>query len=367
MIPLVHPLLGKEEERAVAAVIRSRMVASGAWVDRFEKGMASIAGTKHGIASSNGTTALHAALLACGVKERDKVLTTPLTFIATSNSILYCGAKPVFADIDPATFNLAPVSVEKALRRERNVKAMIVVHLYGMPADMDALASLARKYRVTLIEDCAQAHGALFDGKMVGSFGSASAFSFYATKNVMTGEGGMVLTNDDSIDRRCRQIVNHGRDGHSTHTILGYNYRLTNIAAAIGIEQLKRLKKWSAARRRNAACLTKGLKDITLLKTPFVPERCEPVYHQYTLRVEASLRQRFIEHLTRKGIGCGIYYPSTVYNQPLYRDLGYRPGLCPEAEKAAAEVVSLPVHPALTKKDLDAIISAVRSFAERLE
>ena len=367
MIPLVHPLLGKEEENAVTAVIRSRMVASGAWVDRFEKATASMAGTKFGIATSNGTTALHAALLACGIKAGDKVLTTPLTFIATANSILYCGAKPVFADIDPATFNLSPQCVEKVLRRERNIKAMIVVHLYGMPADMNALGALARKYKVTLIEDCAQAHGARYNGKVVGSFGSASAFSFYATKNIMTGEGGMVLTDDPDIDSRCRQIVNHGRDGHSTHTILGYNYRLTNIAAAIGLAQLKRLKKWSVTRRKNAAYLTRGLKDLTLLKTPVTPAGCEPVFHQYTLRVESSLRARLIEHLTRKGVGCGIYYPATVYNQPLYRDLGYRPGICPEAEKAAAEVVSLPVHPSLTRKDLDVIISAVRSFADRLE
>ena len=170
---------------------------------------------------------MRAALLACGIKPGDKVLTTPFSFIATANAILYCGTKPVFADIDPKTFNLSPAETEKALKHDKGIKAVIIVHLYGQPCDMEAFMKLKKKYKFILIEDCAQAHGARFKSKVVGSYGDASAFSFYATKNVTTGEGGLILTSNPKIDGLARQIINHGRDGHSNHTILGYNFRLT--------------------------------------------------------------------------------------------------------------------------------------------
>ena len=180
----------------------------------------------------------------CGIKPGDKVVTTPFSFIATANSILFCGAKPVFADIDPETYNINPLELEKVLKREKNVKAVLIVHLYGLTCDMDAILKLKKKYKFKLIEDACQAHGASYRNKKAGSFGDAAAFSFYATKNMMTGEGGITLTNDAKMDKYGRQIINHGREGHLIHTVLGYNYRLTNLEAAIGIDQIEQLESW---------------------------------------------------------------------------------------------------------------------------
>jgi dTDP-4-amino-4,6-dideoxygalactose transaminase len=362
MIPLVQPLVGAEEKKIISKIIDSRILASGEYVKQFEDACALHFNTKFCVAVSSGTTALHAALLACGIKQGDKVLTTPLSFIATANSILFCGAKPVFADIDPVTFNLSPRSAEEALKKDKSIKAIIVVHLYGMPADMKEFVRLKKKYDVALIEDCAQAHGAKCYGRIVGSIGDASAFSFYATKNIMTGEGGTIHTNNQLIDKRVRQIINHGREGHSTHTVLGFNFRLTNIAAGIGIVQLKKLDKWNAMRRKNAEYLTRSLETLPFLRTPVIPSNFEPVFHQYTLRVTPGLRAEFMKHLAKKGVGCGIYYSDVIYRQPLYQKLGYKKGSCPEAEKAVEEVVSIPVHPALSKKDLVSIVDGIRSF-----
>lgn len=362
MIPLVSPILGKEEKKVLNEIIDSRIIASGKYVERFEAESAAFSGTRFGVATSNGTTALHAALLACGIKAGDKVLTTPFSFIATANSILHCNAVPVFADIDPDTYNLSPVETEKALKKHKGIKAILVVHLYGQPADMDAFARLKKKYGVKLIEDCAQAHGALFKGKCVGSFGDAAAFSYYATKNITTGEGGIILTNDAGVDTRSRQIINHGRAGHSTHTVLGYNFRLTNLAAGIGLVQLKHLKEWNEKRRSNAAYLTQHLYPLGVVKPPVEIACSEPVYHQYTVRVPAGKRAEFMKYLSDNGIGCGIYYPEAIYRQPLYQKLGYKKGLCPEAERAAKEVLSLPVHPSVTKQNLKTIVDVISRF-----
>lgn len=362
MISLVHPIFGENEKKMLAEIMDSRIIASGKYVEIFESMCAAQFGTRFAVATSNGTTALHAALLACGIKPGDKVLTTPFSFIATANSILYCGAKPVFADIDPATYNLSPQAAEKALVEHKDIKAVVLVHLYGMPADMDAFMRLKKKYGFILIEDCAQAHAAKFKGKAVGGFGEASAFSFYATKNVTTGEGGVVLTGDPKIDSLTRQIINHGRDGQSNHTVLGYNFRLTNLAAGIGVEQMKKLDEWSAQRRKNAGYLSAKLAGISQITLPAETQGAEPVFHQYTIRVTGASRQKFMEHLKAKGIGSGIYYPCAIYEQPLYRDLGYKTGICPEAEKAGKEVLSLPVHPALKTEELDQIASAVKGF-----
>jgi len=314
------------------------------------------------VAVSSGTTALHAALLAAGIQPGDKVLTTPLSFIATANSILFCGARPVFADIDPATFNLSPEAAEQALKKEKNIKAVILVHLYGMPADMDAFLKLKKKYKFILIEDCAQAHGATYKGIIAGSFGDLSAFSYYATKNIMTGEGGMVHTSNPRYDKLIRQIINHGRSGHSVHTILGYNFRLTNLAAGIGIVQLGKLKQWNAARKKNARYLSEHLQGLGFITTPAIPAHADPVFHQYTVRIPHVLRKKFMEYLQKNGVGNGIYYPEVIYRQPFYQKMGYKKGLCPVAEKAVQEVLSLPVHPALTAKDLETIVTVIRGF-----
>jgi len=362
MIPLVHPIFGHNEKKILSEILDTTIIASGKYVERFENTGAALFGAKHAVATSNGTSALHSALVATGIKPGDKVLTTPFSFIATANSILYCGAKPVFADIDPKTCNLSPVETEKVLKKEKNIKAVIIVHLYGQPCDMDAFMKLRKKYGFILIEDCAQAHGAKFKNRVVGSFGDASAFSFYATKNVTTGEGGLVLTNDDKVEALVRQFINHGRDGHSNHTLLGYNFRLTNLAAGLGIEQLKNLEEWSSVRRENAAYLNSHLSDLKHIKTPQNIKGTTPVFHQYTIRVRSDIRENLIDYLKDRAIGHGVYYPYAIYKQPLYQKLGYAAGLCPEAEKAANEVLSLPVHPALKRHELDAVINAVREF-----
>jgi dTDP-4-amino-4,6-dideoxygalactose transaminase len=300
----------------------------------------------------------------CGIKSGDKVITTPFSFIATANSILFCNAKPIFADIDPKTFNINPVELEKILKKEKNVKAVLIVHLYGLPCDMDAILKLKQKYKFKLIEDSCQAHGAEFKNKKVGSFGDASAFSFYATKNMMTGEGGITLTNDAKADKYARQVINHGRDGHSTHTVLGYNYRLTNLAAAIGIAQLEQLETWIAKRIANAQKYNEAFKDLDFLKTPYVPKNCRHIFHQYTIRVLPSKREKFMKYLADKGVGSGIYYSSVIYRQPLYKQFGYEVGLCKEAEKVAEEVVSLPVHQSLSKANTDKVIKVIKSYKE---
>ncbi|MCL2798895.1 MAG: DegT/DnrJ/EryC1/StrS family aminotransferase [Endomicrobia bacterium] len=362
MINIAAPVIGNEERKFINEVLDSKILASGKYVVEFEQSFAKYCGAKFGIANANGTTSLHTALLICGVKPGDKVVTTPFSFIATSNSILFCGAKPVFADIDPETFNIDPVELEKVLKREKNVKAVIIVHLYGLPCDMDAILRLKKKYKFKLIEDSCQAHGAEYKNKRVGSFSDASAFSFYATKNMMTGEGGITLTNNAKADKYARQVINHGRDGHSTFTVLGYNYRLTNLAAAIGIAQMKQLDDWTAKRIANADAYNEAFKSLGFIKTPVVPLNYRHVFHQYTIRVKASERGKFMQYLKDNGVGCGIYYDTVMYKQPYYKKLGYKSGICPNAEQAAKEVVSLPVHPSLYKTDVENIINAVKGY-----
>ncbi|MDR3256293.1 MAG: DegT/DnrJ/EryC1/StrS family aminotransferase [Endomicrobium sp.] len=362
MITVAYPIIGKKEKQLIKEVLDSRMLASGKYVVQFEQSFAKYSGAKFSIANANGTTALHTALLMCKIKPGDKVITTPFSFIATSNSILFCGAKPIFVDIDPKTFNINPVELEKTLKKERSIKAVLIVHLYGLPCDMDAILKLKKKYKFKLIEDSCQAHGAKFKNRKVGSFGDAAAFSFYATKNMMTAEGGITLTNDVKADKYGRQIINHGRKDHLTHTVLGYNYRLTNLAAAIGIAQLEQLEGWIEKRIENAQKYNEAFKELDFLQTPYVPKNCRHVFHQYTIRVPLSEREKIIKYLAKNGIGSGIYYDTVLYKQPFYKQLGYKAGLCKEAEKAASEVLSLPVHPSLSKADTDKIINVVKGY-----
>ncbi|MBQ3835426.1 MAG: DegT/DnrJ/EryC1/StrS family aminotransferase [Elusimicrobia bacterium] len=362
MIPLAKPILGKREKQLINEVIDSGIIASGKYVEKFEQMFAKVSKAKFSVVCSNGTTALNTALLACGIKPGDKVITTPFTFIATSNSILYCGAKPIFADIDPKTYDIDPKSVEKILKKEKNVKAVICVHLYGLPCDMGELLKLKKKYKFVLIEDACQAHLAKYKNKTVGTIGDAGCFSFYATKNMTTGEGGAVLTNNSKINDLSRKIINHGRMAHYGHDMLGYNFRLTNVCAAIGIAQCEQIEKWTKQRIANAKKLSEGLKDVSFIETPFVPKGYTHVYHQYTVRVKDGLRDKLMKYLKDNGIGCGIHYPEVLHRQPLYKNLGYKNNLCPVAEQAAKEVLSLPVHPSLTAKDINTIIKTIKGF-----
>jgi perosamine synthetase len=358
MIPIAKPMIGEEEKRAVLEVLSSGMLTQGLKVEEFETSFARYIGTKYAIATSSGTTALHTALLATGIKNEDEVITTPFSFIASANSILYCGAKPVFADIDPKTFNINPEEVKEKISRK--TKAILAVHLYGQPCAMDALREICQDHGLLLIEDACQAHGAEYGRKKVGSFGDCAAFSFYPTKNMTTGEGGMITTDSREIAEKARMIRGHGSKIRYHHETLGYNYRMTDIAAAIGIEQLKKLDGMNEKRIKNANLLTEGLGKIDGLVPPHVSPRARHVFHQYTIRV--SNRDELSKKLIKKGVETGIYYPIPIHRQKLYERL-YDADELLEAEKASREVLSLPVHPAVSEENIRFIIS---SFKESL-
>ncbi|WP_310929111.1 DegT/DnrJ/EryC1/StrS family aminotransferase [Halogeometricum luteum] len=356
-VPFASPDIGDREKERVASVLDSGMLASGAEVRRFESEFASYCGVDRGVATSNGTTALHAALRALGIGPGDRVLTTPFSFVATANAVRFCGATPVFADIHPETYNLDPRSVETALREDADgIDAILAVHLYGLPSDVGRLRELADEYEIPLVEDAAQAHGAEYDGERVGRFGDAACFSFYPTKNMTTGEGGMVVTDDENVAERAARFVNHGRDEEGAHAELGHNFRLTNLAAAIGRVQLDKLDGYTEARRRHAATLDAAVADSEPV-SPVEPYGRRHVYHQYTVR--CPNRSALRTHLESRGIGTGVYYPTPIHREPSFdrADETY-----PVAERAAEEVLSLPVHPGLTDSETERVANALRDY-----
>jgi len=343
---------------AVAAVLKSGKLAQGGEVEEFEGAFAQAVGARYGIAVSSGTAALHLALLAHGIGAGDEVVTTPFSFAATANSVVFAGARPVFADIEEDTFNIA--SSDVAGRITSRTRAIMPVHLYGQPCEMKEVTRTADKHGLAVIQDACQAHGAEYEGQALGSL-STACFSFYPTKNMCTGEGGMMTTNDGDVARRARMIRNHGQNGRYLHEILGFNYRMTDIAAAMGRCQLARLDERNRRRMENAGELTAGLSGIPGLVPPVVRPNVKHVFHQYTVRVTDGFpmsRDRLREQLGDAGIATEVYYPLPIHLQPLYRGLGYSDSL-PNAEKAAREVLSLPVHPSLTSGELGHIVGTV--------
>ncbi len=358
MIPIAKPLIGEEEKRAVLEVLDSGVLAQGPRVAAFEAAFAEMVGVKYAVATSSGTTALHVALLAHGIQAGDEVITTPFTFIASANSILYVGARPVFVDIDPQTLNIDPGQIEATITPR--TKAILPVHLFGLPADMDPIMATAEKHGLVVIEDACQSHGAEYKGKRAGSFG-AGCFSLYPTKNITSAEGGMITTDDAKIAENCRVIRQHGMRRRYYHDELGFNFRMTDIHAAIGLAQLQKLERFNQARIANAQYLSSHLRGVV---TPEVPSGYRHVFHQYTVRVPDGRRDALLDHLKERGVGTGVYYPVPVHQQSFYtQELGYHLRL-PESERAAAEVLSLPVHPALCHDDLETIVSAVNEFME---
>lgn len=357
MIPIANPQLGNDELAGVTEVLESGMLADGPEVRAFEEEFADFCGTNHAIATSNGTTALHAALKALDIGEGDRVLTTPFSFVASANAVRFAGATPVFADIRPDTYNLDPEAVREVLENEP-IDAILAVHLYGLPADLDALCDLADEHGIPLIEDAAQAHGSAVDDQRVGSIGDVGCFSFYPTKNMTTGEGGMITTDDEELAERLASFVNHGRSEGYEHVRLGHNFRMTSIAAAIGRAQLERLPKYTDRRRYNAERLTAGLEDTDIV-TPVEPADRTHVYHQYTIRHED--RDELQAYMKDKGVATGVYYPRCIHEQPAYNHVSHN---APVAECAATEVLSLPVHPAVGDEEIDRIIEAIRSYEE---
>ncbi len=356
MIPIAKPYVGTEEKEAVMAVLESGMLAQGQVVAELERRFAELCGVKHAIATTSGTTALHLALLAHGVGPDDEVITTPFTFIASPNSILFTGATPVFVDIEADTFNVNPALVEQAITPR--TKAILPVHLYGHMCDMDALPAIAERHNLVIIEDAAQAVGATFRGRAAGSFGTG-VFSLYATKNVMAGEGGIITTNDDGVAERCRLLRNHGMKRRYHHEGLGFNFRMSNLHAAIGVAQMDRLADFTARRRANAAYLQAHLRSVTV---PRARPGYGHVWHQFTVRLgHGRDRDAAVAQLNEAGVGTGIFYPVPAHKHDYMRRIVGDLRL-PAAEQAAAELFSLPVHPQLSQRDLEQIVTEVNKL-----
>jgi len=353
MIPIAKPLIGEEEKTAVMNVLNSGMLASGPKTEEFEKRFAEYVGVKYAMATTSGTTALHLGLLALGVTKGDEVVLPDFSFIATANAVLFCNATPVFCDVDSRTFNLDPQKLERCITNK--TKAIMPVHLYGQAADMKPIQEIAEKHNIHVIGDACQAHGASYNGHMVGSFDDVECFSFYPTKNMTTGEGGMVTTNNQELADLIISLRNHGREktkwGYE-HGRLGFNYRITDIGAAIGLEQLKKLPKNIQIRQKNAEYLNSHLETVEI---PYVHPKAIHAYHQYT--VKSKNRDSLIANLKKNEIGFGIYYPQPLHS---YKHLAkYSHNNLKISEQLCAEVVSLPVHPALNTQDLEKIVNVV--------
>jgi len=356
VISIAKPLIEDAEKQAVLEVLDSGMIAQGPRVKAFEEAFAEMCGVEHAVATSSGTTALHVALLANGIAAGDEVITSPFTFIASANSVLFTGARPIFVDIDPVTFNIDPAQIEAAITPR--TKAILPVHLFGLLADMDVIMDIAERHDLVVIEDACQSHGAEYKGQRAGSFGTGT-FSLYPTKNITSAEGGMITTDDEEIAENCRVIRQHGMRRRYYHDELGFNFRMTDVHAAIGLAQLGKLEKFNAARIANAAYFNDHLEGVI---TPTVPEGYRHVYHQYTVRAPEGRRDALMAHLKENGIGFGVYYPVPIHKQTYYvKELGYDQRL-PEAERAAEEVLSLPVHPALSQADLEKIVATINAF-----
>lgn len=375
MISIAHPLLGSEEADALLRVLSSGQLAQGEHVAAFERHFADMCHVQEAVAVSSGTAALHLALLAHGIGQGDEVITTPFSFAATANTILLVGAIPVFVDIEQDTYNMNPTLVEAAITPQ--TKAILPVHLYGHPCNMQRLTQIAQAHNLVIIEDACQAHAATIDGKPVGSFGTG-CFSFYSTKNMTTGEGGMITTNDPAIVERVRLMRSHGQKERYRHITLGHNLRMTEMQAAIGLVQIERLEAFTERRIANAAFLTECLSNV--MQTPIAQRGYRHVYHQYTVRVPKK-RDEWVKKLQERGIGTGIHYPLTIPQQPFYsnsshlfrvssprkttnEELMTQRGHLPVAERAAQEVLSLPVHPALQMEDLKKITQEVLALCE---
>lgn len=356
-IPVAKPLIDRHDIRAVVKVMKSGGLAQGPQVTAFENEFSEFVQGRDCVAVNSGTSALHLALLSLGVGPGDEVIVPSFTFAATANSVALTGAKPVFVDIDPITYNIDPTLIEAAITKR--TKAIQVVHLYGLPADMFRISAIAKKHNLLLLEDAAQAHLAEVNGQPVGTFGDAAAFSFYPTKNMTSGEGGMIVLRNTDQTRICKLLRNQGMEQRYQNEVVGFNLRMTDIHAAIGRSQLKKVEGWTNARQANAQFLNE---KITEAVTPFTPSGHSHVFHQYTIRVK-SQRDLFSARLSELGIGNSVYYPTQVHKLPSFRlELDLK-----NTEEATQQVLSLPVHPSLSKRDLNRIADAVNQVGASLK
>ncbi|WP_339060560.1 DegT/DnrJ/EryC1/StrS family aminotransferase [Tepidibacillus marianensis] len=353
--------LKEEIHQALEQVMSSSRFILGDNVKKLERDIADYSQVAYGIGVANGSDALHISLLACGIEAGDEVITTPFTFFATAGSIARIGAKPVFVDISPKTFNIDPTLIEEKITDK--TKAIIPVHLYGQAVDMDPIREIAQKHHLLIIEDAAQAIGAEYKGERVGELGDMACFSFFPTKNLGAyGDAGMIVTNNEELAEKIRVIRVHGSKPKYYHHVLGYNSRLDEMQAAILNVKFPHLNEWSELRRKNAAFYSQLLADIDEVITPYEVENSYHIYHQYTIRVKE--RDQLQAYLKEQGVQTMIYYPMPLHVQPVFSDLGYKEGDFPESEQAAKEALSLPMFPELKKEQQEYIVDKIRDFIE---
>ncbi len=377
MIKVSTPVTDEEEEKAVAEVLQSGRYADGPKAKEFEKNFSEYIKTQHAVATSSGTAALHMALIACGVKPGDEVIVPALTFFATVESVLHQGAIPVFADLDPKTYCIDPKDMEKKISNK--TKAIIPVHFFGEPAEIEEIVEISHRHNLHVVEDCAQAHGAEFRGKKVGSFGDANCWSFYATKNMTTGEGGMVTTDNKEFAEKIFALRNHGMTNRNDHTILGYNYRLSEIHAAIGVVQLKKLEKFNKKRTEISNTLREELSALPWLEAQYIPDYIKHAFFWCAFKIDEKKigmsGKELREELMKKGLEVRQRYTEPLYKQPVLLEnnfnglvkekIDYSKIYLPNVESIAGKLIGLPNHPKLSEKDVQDTISIIRSIPSK--
>jgi len=367
IIPVSKPTIEEDEKQAVLEVLNSGIVAQGPVVKQLEEAFADYCGTEQAVALNSGTAAIHTALHCAEIGPGDSVVTSPFTFVASVNPILMQGARPKFVDIEQASFNTDSRLLEEAY--DETVKAVLPVDLYGHPADYDEINNFAQTHDLVVIEDACQAVGAEYKGRRAGSLGHIACFSLYATKNIMSAEGGLLTTDSEKVAQEARSFRQHGMsmDGRYEYVQLGYNYRTTDILAAIALTQLTKTDRFNTARIANASKMIEGLEGVAGLVVPNVKNYCKSAFHQFTVRITNGFpvsRDEFIHRMKEKAIQTAIYYPKPLHLYPHLEYLGYKEGDFPVAEQAAKEVVSLPVNPSLSETQVEYIIESVKEIAD---
>lgn len=360
-VPLADPYITDEDVTAVAKAVKEKKLSQGEYVQRFEEEFCRYVGVKRSVAVCNGTAALHVALAAIGIKPGDEVVVPSFSFVATANCVLYQGAKPVFADIDPLTYNVEPNRIEKKITS--NTKAVIPVHYAGQPADMDPICEMAKRHGIYIIEDAAEAHGALYKDRKAGNLADMGCFSFYPNKNMTTCEGGMVTVNDDELAERMEMIRSHGQDKRYHHVILGFNYRMTDVQAALGTVQLRRLDWVIEEKVKKAAHYNKEIKErfSKEVSPPYVAPDATHVYMFYPVRFRSKeMRDKAAVRLEEKGIETRVAFPP-IHLQPLYQDLfNYKRGCLPTTEEVSDTILCIPIYPHITQETQDYVIGALK-------
>ncbi|WP_078430394.1 UDP-4-amino-4,6-dideoxy-N-acetyl-beta-L-altrosamine transaminase [Alkalihalobacterium alkalinitrilicum] len=376
-LPYGRQWIDDKDIQAVVNVLKSDYLTTGPIITRFEKEIADYVGAKYAVAFSNGTAALHGACFAAGIKKNDEVITTPMTFAASVNCILYQGGKPVFADVDPKTYNISPNNIKQLITKK--TKAIIPVDFTGQPATLDEIISIANKHKLIVIEDAAHSLGAFYKGKKIGSISDMTMFSFHPVKHITTGEGGIITTNNKDYFEKLMQFRTHGITRNNDKLFqyhgpwyyemqfLGFNYRMTDIQAALGISQLKKLIQFIEYRKRIIEKYNMGFKDLEQITIPYQKKDHESSWHLYIIRLNLDQltvgRKEVFEALIKENIGVNVHY-IPVHLQPYYQRLGYKKGICPNAEKLYEEIITLPLFPAMSEKDVEDVINGVKKVIE---